>query len=78
MKINVYPCKPKFCCIKVGLKGVKLYRRVFVTELNRVCRYVSLSSSRLVVYHNNPTQRAHDVNITSPQRRCNVMTLHRR
>ena len=24
------------------------------------------------------TQRAHDVNITSPQRRCNVMTLHRR
>ena len=24
------------------------------------------------------SQRAHDVNITSPQRRCNVMTLHRR
>ena len=24
------------------------------------------------------TQRAHDVNITSPQRRCNVMTLRRR
>ena len=24
------------------------------------------------------TQRAHDVNTTSPQRRCNVMTLHRR
>ena len=24
------------------------------------------------------TQRANDVNITSPQRRCNVMTLHRR
>ena len=24
------------------------------------------------------TQQAHDVNITSPQRRCNVMTLHRR
>ena len=24
------------------------------------------------------TQRTHDVNITSPQRRCNVMTLHRR
>ena len=23
------------------------------------------------------TQRAHDVNITSPQRRCNVMALHR-
>ena len=24
------------------------------------------------------TQRAHDVNTTSPQRRCNVLTLHRR
>ena len=24
------------------------------------------------------SQRAHDVNTTSPQRRCNVMTLHRR
>ena len=24
------------------------------------------------------SQRAHDVNITSPQRRCNVMSLHRR
>ena len=24
------------------------------------------------------TQWAHDVNITPPQRRCNVMTLHRR
>ena len=24
------------------------------------------------------SRQAHDVNITSPQRRCNVMTLHRR
>ena len=24
------------------------------------------------------SQQAHDVNITSPQRLCNVMTLHRR
>ena len=23
-KINVYPCKPQFYCIKVGFKGVKL------------------------------------------------------
>ena len=29
-KINVYPCKPQFYCIKVGFKGSKLYRRVFV------------------------------------------------
>ena len=29
-KNNVYPCKPQFYYIKVGLKGSKLYRRVFV------------------------------------------------
>ena len=30
-KNNVYPCKPEFYYIKVGLKGVKLiYRHVFV------------------------------------------------
>ena len=28
-KINAYPCKPQFYCIKVGFKGSKLYRRVF-------------------------------------------------
>ena len=27
---NVYPCKPQFYYIKVGFKGSKLYRRVFV------------------------------------------------
>ena len=29
-KNNVHPCKPQFYYIKVGFKGVKLYRRVFV------------------------------------------------
>ena len=29
-KTNVYPCKPQFLYIKVGFKGVKLYRYVFV------------------------------------------------
>ena len=29
-KINVYPCKPKFYCIKVDLRGSNLYRLVFV------------------------------------------------
>ena len=29
-KNDVYPSKPQFCYIKVGFKGVKLYRRVFV------------------------------------------------
>ena len=29
-KNNVYPCKPQFYYIKVGFKGSKLYRRVFM------------------------------------------------
>ena len=29
-KNNLYPCKPQFYYIKVGFKGAKLYRRVFV------------------------------------------------
>ena len=29
-KDNVYPCKPQFYYIRVGFKGVKLYRYVFV------------------------------------------------
>ena len=29
-KNNVYPCKPQFYYIKVGFKGVKIYRYVFV------------------------------------------------
>ena len=29
-KNNVYPCQPQFYCIKVGFKGSKLYRHVFV------------------------------------------------
>ena len=33
-KNNVYPCKPQFYYIKVGFKGVKLYRRVFVMSRN--------------------------------------------
>ena len=29
-KSNVYPCKPQFYYIKVGLRGSKLYRHVFM------------------------------------------------
>ena len=29
-KNNVYPCKPQFYYIKMGFKGSKLYRYVFV------------------------------------------------
>ena len=31
-KNNVYPCKPQFYYIKVGFKGSKLYRHVFVMD----------------------------------------------
>ena len=36
-KNNVYPCKPQFYYIKVGLRGSKLYRYVFVMT-NRMSR----------------------------------------
>ena len=29
-KINVYPCKPQFYCIKVGFKGVKTIQVCFM------------------------------------------------
>ena len=32
-KFNVYPCKPKFYCIKVGFKGVKSIQDVFAISL---------------------------------------------
>ena len=31
-KNNAYPCKPQFYYIKVGFKGSKIYRRVFVMK----------------------------------------------
>ena len=33
-KNNIYPCKLQFFFIKVGFKGVKLYRHVFVMFLD--------------------------------------------
>ena len=33
-KNNVYPCKLQFYYIKVGFRGSKLYRHVFVTSLS--------------------------------------------
>ena len=39
-KNNVYPCKPPFYYIKVGFKGSKIYRHVFLMLiLNEPCRY---------------------------------------
>ena len=35
-KNNVYPCKPQFYYIKVGFKGVKLYRHVFVMAVLQI------------------------------------------
>ena len=31
-KNNVYPCKPEFCYIKVGFKGVKIIKVCFRDE----------------------------------------------
>ena len=35
-KNNVYPCKPQFYNIKVGLRGSKLYRYVFVMYITKM------------------------------------------
>ena len=48
-KNNVYPCKPQFYYIKVGSKGSKLYRHVFVMCISLYCilfiNYIVLSES---------------------------------
>ena len=53
-KNNVYPCKPQFYYIKVGFKGPKLYRYVFVMyqefticSIQELCKRVANSSIRL-------------------------------
>ena len=38
-KNNVYPCKPQFYYIKVGLRGSKLYRYVFVMHVTESRSY---------------------------------------
>ena len=40
-KNNVYPCKPQFYYIKVGFKGVKLYRCGFVMVNNTIKKFSS-------------------------------------
>ena len=43
-KNNEYPCKPQFYYIKVGFKGSKLYRRVFVMYIKNICCVYSVES----------------------------------
>ena len=47
-KTNVYPCKPQFYYIKWGLRGSKLYRRVFVMNLFRAAGIVRLDIDMLL------------------------------
>ena len=37
---DVYTCKPQFYYVKVGLRGSKLHRHVFVMGFKSVYRYV--------------------------------------
>ena len=54
MKNNVYPCKPQFNYIKLGFKGVKLYRHVFVMICGVffviVCSFTSFGASRRLCF----------------------------
>ena len=46
---NVYPCKPQFYYIKVGLRGSKLYRHVFVMRNRQELNFTS-SGIRWVIH----------------------------
>ena len=56
-KINVYPCKPQFYCIKVGFKGVKTLKGCFrdAPSICELCilRILGISAyfSRAFVHH---------------------------
>ena len=48
-KNNVYPSKPQFYYIKVGFKGSKLYRHVFIMSsqlMQKNFKYVILESGK--------------------------------
>ena len=53
-KNNVYPCKPQFYYIKVGFKGSKLYRYVFV--MTGLCLHYS-EVSNYFLHEKNPIQK---------------------
>ena len=55
-KNNVYPCKPQFYYIKVGLRGSKLYRHVFV-----MFRYFFLSYNYVLRLSCNCVFRSYDL-----------------
>ena len=48
-KTNVYPCKPQFYYIKWGLRGLKLYRHVFMMGVIAL-RSVGRLTSKLVLH----------------------------
>ena len=54
-KNNVYPCKPQFYYIKVGLQGSKLYRYVFVMTGPKIS-YVKVSDKMAYANSADPDQ----------------------
>ena len=69
IKNNLYPCKPQFYYIKVGLKGSKLYRHFFFAKYWQNPSGVSFSDAfdakiwkRVILSYANsecPDERAH-------------------
>ena len=47
-KNNVYPCKPQFYYIKMGLRGSKLYRHVFVMNCIDVYKIHTVETRHLI------------------------------
>ena len=71
------PLSPAF---DLCLKGPFFWTRWIRTVIwsNRIPKKSSWTRPGLPFMHMIRSQRAHDVHTTSAQRRCNVMTLHRR
>ena len=73
-------CDISWCMSRLSEDECRQVPEIFPTYwlLKKLCLYLKYWDT-LILYHTCPrSQRAHDVNITSPERRCNVMTLHRR
>ena len=68
MKNNVYPC-PQFYCIKVGFKGVKLYRHALRNVRPLLIRTVERQSSVAAVPTEMGNSRACNFSVFKPSKR---------
>ena len=62
-KNHEYPCKPQVYYIKVGLRGSKLYKRVFVMKMKKKKKKINNKQrSKLGSYNNSCVYASHPIN----------------